>query len=513
MTCESTEEKLAEAKQLIADFANEAQERGLIDMSAVPGLAVPTLLMGSTQVFPSVRSTNSGFNNTAAGTHTLNLPSSYSAGDLLIVLVAMQNNGTATWNTPSGWTAIPNLNNAQNGNTQGALGAFYKVATGSEGSTVDVTVSASTWRQAYNTYAIYNYTGTPEAQKSADSGSSTTVDPPSLSPSGATASTKYLFLALGAWTHSNNATDDPDGYSDAVQGQGTTATGATLRSLRKQVTGTSDNPNTFTITSSSRWLGGTIAVKGAGGAGAVPRILDSYSNVTGAWSMSRLLKSSFEGNDLYTTATGVDSLKDQSGSGINLNQSTGANQPSVLTSGVPRTAARFDGVNDLLSNAGAGIFTTLFTASAGYMAVCAVIRAISTNDATPSNNEILAGGLAANTGGIFFRNNGSSQSWGVYNHDGNQDECGATANIIDQIAVYEWRHEGGTLYGRMTPQGGTPGAWQSVVSGNTSGAQGFYLGDQVNNMQCDIFEVVTFNVVPNDTQKDALVSNMLAHYS
>lgn len=58
--------------------------------------------------------------------------------------------------------------------------------------------------------------------------------------------------------------------------------------------------------------------------------------------------------------------------------------------------------------------------------------------------------------------------------------------------------------------------WQSIASGiSTFPGSEFNIGGESDSdiyAQIDFFEAVTFNAVPNDTQKDALVSNMLAHF-
>lgn len=220
-------------------------------------------LRASSLVSPLVRGTNSGETNTATGTHAVPMPAAAQSGDLGIIMCALQNNSTATCNTPSGWNAMPTLNNAQNGATQGAVGVFYRVLDGSEGSTISVTVSSSTWRGAYNSYAIMagTYTGTPEATKNADSASGTTVTAPGMNPSWGT-NAMTLIIFLGAWAHSINATADPGDMVSPVQGQGTTSNGATLRSLRQVYLASSLPGGTFTLDASSRWVSGKIAIRG-----------------------------------------------------------------------------------------------------------------------------------------------------------------------------------------------------------------------------------------------------------
>lgn len=72
---------------------------------------------------------------------------------------------------------------------------------------------------------------------------------------------------------------------------------------------------------------------------------------------------------------------------------------------------------------------------------------------------------------------------------------------------------GGALYGRMTAPGESPGAWQSNASGNSNLSATIVIGSSPSEKtEIDFFEMVSFNAVPSDAQKDALVTNMLAHY-
>jgi hypothetical protein len=245
------------------------------------------------------------------------------------------------------------------------------------------------------------------------------------------------------------------------------------------------------------------------------RILDGYSNVTGAWSMSRQLLNSFGSGAKYTTETGVDAIIDQTGNSRHLDNATDTAQPSLQAGIGPkfRTAARFDGIDDTLSTTG-----FVISASAGYVVVCGIIRAVTTNSPTTEENDSVFGGTGY---GLFLRkNNASTYAWRVYNEtttsDGD-DGANFASSPIDQVAVFEWRHELGALLGRVTLQGAMPGAWVVDPSPDTSPLLGFVIANNTHGggaifSQIDFFEGVSFNVIPNDTLKDALVTNMLAHY-
>ncbi len=477
----------------------------------IPGFACGSLITGGGQIFPSVRATNTGLLNAGSTSHSVPLPASLVAGELLIIGCASQWNLTATWNTPSGWNVL--LANTQNGASQGAQAWFWKIASGSEGATQAVT-SSIVCRAAYNSYAISNHDASqaPTALAAPDAGAGVNPNPPGLTPSWG--NSKNLWLVAASMSHANIPSDYPDNFTNAISGNASTSNGATLATARGQFEGTVLDPNTFTITS-SRWVATTIAIKGAGGPVEPSRILDGYSNVTGAWSLGRQLLSSFGSGARYTTETGIDRIYNQAVI-ADLFNATDANQPSLVAAG-PRSlsAARFDGVSDFLNSSGSGV---AISSPAGYIICCCILRAITTNAASPEDNDGAFASPGEHFGFVFKKSDFGSYSWLVYNQDsGGRDTVGASiSSPIDQVIACEWRHEDGTLYGRLTVQGGSPGAWQSVASGDTSSTDWLVVGANgglTGIVQMDFFEMVSFDAVPSDTLRDALVNNMLAQYT
>src|SRR5574341_1214052 len=82
----------------------------------------------------------------AASPHSINLPAGHVANDVLF-LWAMTDATTGTTSTPSGWTKLGEF---AAGTTTGflvytRLEVFYRIDTGSLGSTVSVTWSAAAW--------------------------------------------------------------------------------------------------------------------------------------------------------------------------------------------------------------------------------------------------------------------------------------------------------------------------------------------------------------------------------
>lgn len=156
--------------------------------------------LGIVSAFPSVVSIGTTFSTSISTTYTLNLPSSLVSGNLLLMLTG-NDNAAVVNSPPSGWT------NLLTGNGTNILWAYYKTATGSEGSTVTLGW-ASGGRQQGSIYQISNWTGTPLVGTS----STGSDDPPNLDTG---VSAKYLWLAA---YHSTNISDNivvPSGYTSS----------------------------------------------------------------------------------------------------------------------------------------------------------------------------------------------------------------------------------------------------------------------------------------------------------
>jgi hypothetical protein len=204
--------------------------------------------------FPVVAGTNTS-TQASSTSHTVNLPASIAAGDLLIIFFGY-NNTADDVTTPSGWTQFFNDVNGIR------FYGFYKVADGGEGATVTISSSTS-GASRHASYRITGYQSVPEATTS--TGASATPDPPNLTPSWGAADTLWL-----ASTHCANSTTDlaaPTNYGSIVQSaiQNSAQVGVAQRNLNAA----SDNPGTFTGATNSLWVAATVGVRPtAGGAAA-----------------------------------------------------------------------------------------------------------------------------------------------------------------------------------------------------------------------------------------------------
>jgi hypothetical protein len=203
--------------------------------------------------YPVVETSNYGYNNTAGTSHTVNLPASIAAGDLLIVFFGYY---TGTVSTPGGWETMGTENNG----TSVYQAIFYKTASGSEGSTLTVTTGSST-KSSHVSYRISGWTGTPE-KGSVATGTDSAPNPPSLTPSWGSAETLWI---VNETNRNNSFSTYPTNYSsNQVRGGNTSTTSATETSAAtREVTASSENPGAYGLSTSRYWLAQTVAIQPA----------------------------------------------------------------------------------------------------------------------------------------------------------------------------------------------------------------------------------------------------------
>lgn len=230
-----------------------------------------------------------------------------------------------------------------------------------------------------------------------------------------------------------------------------------------------------------------------------------YAGVTGAWSFSRA-RASFGSNAVYTATAGlIASANDQSGSARNLTQDLPTARPALSEAGAnDRACAVFDGTDDVLISSVA--MSSFITGSAGYVVVSAIVDAIASDSASTFTNDALFSDSSGFVG-LHLRSTGPVVQ--AYNWDGGDDHADASITIGQEVVV-EWRHDAGDIMCRVN--GGT---WQSVASGDTTNITGALrmARGSTNVTACKIFEMATFNVVPSETDRDALAAEMLAWIS
>lgn len=205
--------------------------------------------------FPSVAATATSTDATAVTSHTVTLPSGIVSGNLLIVL--FDSNSASTVTDPTGWTQFI---------TQ-ASGPYqrrgwYRQADGSEGSTLTVITSVAS-QSAHNSYRITGAenpaTQAPQSALVGIGGAATTIDPPSLTPTGG--AKDYLWIAIAFHNSANSGAVNaaPTNYSTLLSA--TVATLVGLGSAQRQLNASVEDPGTIGISASvGRRAGATIAV-------------------------------------------------------------------------------------------------------------------------------------------------------------------------------------------------------------------------------------------------------------
>jgi hypothetical protein len=213
---------------------------------------VPAVMWSSTQAPPIV--VNSAVSSSAStSSFVVNLPASLVSGNLLLMGVVTQG-GAVT--TPSGWTLLNSVSSASP-----YYYLFRKTSTGSEGSTVTVTIAGAGCGAVV--YQISGWSGTP-AVGTAASGSGTTPDPPSVTAS----SSPFLSVSFAAGRYSSGTqsiTSVPSGYSNGIIGAlASSGVVAAVFAAKGVAAGTTENPGTFTLgLTSSTWRTQTVAIAAA----------------------------------------------------------------------------------------------------------------------------------------------------------------------------------------------------------------------------------------------------------
>lgn len=206
---------------------------------------------------PSVAAVSTTDITSATTPWSVNLPSGIQSGDLLVLL--MRTASTVTITTPSGWTLLAS-STADSSNDVTAV--YWRRATGTEGSTVSVSLSGS----AKGCAMVWRITGAADPNiTAAATGTSANPDPPATPA----LTGDYLFLWLGGWEgeQTNPPGGSPPFYSkDGGAGSGTAgsiATNCRVAGASRQRTGLasqSEDPEAWTISASDDWTAFTLYV-------------------------------------------------------------------------------------------------------------------------------------------------------------------------------------------------------------------------------------------------------------
>lgn len=226
--------------------------------------AIATLHGAATPVIASENTTTGG----SGTSHVVGLPSGIVSGNLLVVAIGTN---SSTLNTPSGWTQL--FKNA----STGEFAVYYKVASGTEGTSVTITSPGACWFGSHS----YRITGSSNEIVCGvtASGTSANPDPPNLTSGWGAVNTLWLSTAYDV---PSTVTGGSAGYTNTIFTSG--AGGPSMVIGYKAAASASENPGTCTLGAPQAWLANTIAISPADisssvTSGVIPageRIISSY---------------------------------------------------------------------------------------------------------------------------------------------------------------------------------------------------------------------------------------------
>lgn len=221
---------------------------------------------------PTVAATNTSATTSAGTAHTVNLPASIAAGNLLLVFFAYHAPDGAETISATGWTNISGFVTRQGAQS---LHALYRQADGGEGATVTVTSSIST-KAAHTSYRITGHedpaTQAPEAGTgTSGTGAANAADPPSVTVTGGSKDILAIAsMALQTETYTGQAA--PTNYTNLLTTNsgtaGTVPTNGMIQTAERQLTASSEDPGVFGHTDATPWCAQTIIIHPAAAGGA-----------------------------------------------------------------------------------------------------------------------------------------------------------------------------------------------------------------------------------------------------
>lgn len=201
--------------------------------------------------FPVVAARATGRSTTTnAVSHAMTLPAGIVAGDLLVVVVACDQNPTISVNTGvsgSGWSQLVQGANG----TNVCSNVFWKIATGADALTITLSAADQTSHVSFRITGGYSVTGTSA------NGSSTNSEPGTHTPPDG--AQDYLWIVTRAGDSTVVATAAPTNFSN-LQTQAAAGTGgASINTAERAMNGSAYNPTNFT-SASEQWVCFTLAV-------------------------------------------------------------------------------------------------------------------------------------------------------------------------------------------------------------------------------------------------------------
>jgi len=213
--------------------------------------------------FPVVQTTATSEETSTTNTHTVSLPSGIQAGDVLIFVffgnAPSGNPSMSSW-PPSGWTS---LTSKDDNNVDDCYAVAYKVASGSEGSTVTVETSGFPGNcfSLHQSYRLSSCMGDVELTDTSQFDDDATPDPPSESVSwGTDYDTLWLAGFVGAEVATRTISSYPTNYDNEYFQTGEDH--SHVATARRELTAASEDPGVYTLSDIVDGWAFTIGIQG-----------------------------------------------------------------------------------------------------------------------------------------------------------------------------------------------------------------------------------------------------------
>lgn len=179
-------------------------------------------------------------------------------GDTLILIIGMTGSNTISV-APSGFTLLRNTFNGTSGTDRRAY-VYTKKADGTEGASIAVTTTNSdNSSAACIALRIAGGSADAECNQTATTGSSSSPNPPSFSPSWGDQPTLWIATFCG---RADNVTAFPAGYGQSIQYAPVDTPTLRVAAAFLWKHAATEDPGAFTQSASDSWAATTIAVRG-----------------------------------------------------------------------------------------------------------------------------------------------------------------------------------------------------------------------------------------------------------
>lgn len=207
--------------------------------------------------FPQIAASANSRTSANETSHTISLPTGITSGNLLLMMVVIDGLSVG-WSWPSGWTQLALVETDLVDDI--TTGVAYRVADGSEGSTV----TGSTSVAETSAHSVLRITGaiSPASQEPTLSGAQGTAnspDPPNHTPGGG--AQDYLWVAWYGADAANAVNSYPTDYTaGAYRASNAGSNNVSQAWAYRELNASSENPGAYSIASSEQYRAYTIAV-------------------------------------------------------------------------------------------------------------------------------------------------------------------------------------------------------------------------------------------------------------